>query len=34
MRTFELFGHGIGYTASPLIHRAAVAPHGVADRDD
>ncbi|MGM0385346.1 MAG: shikimate dehydrogenase family protein [Actinomycetota bacterium] len=32
MRTFELFGHGIGYTASPLIHRAAFAHLGVADR--
>jgi shikimate dehydrogenase len=34
MRTFELFGHGIGYTASPLIHRAAFAHLGVADRYD
>lgn len=34
MRTFELFGHAIGYTASPLIHRAALEHLGVADRYD
>ena len=34
MRTFELFGHGIGYTASPLIHHAALTHLGVADRYD
>ena len=34
MRTFELFGHNISYTASPVIHRAAFAHLGVADQYD
>lgn len=34
MRTFELFGHNIGYSASPAIHRAALRHLGLEDRYD
>lgn len=34
MRTFQLFGHNISYTASPAIHHAALRHLGLADRYD
>lgn len=34
MRTFELFGHDLSFTASPVIHRAALRHLGLQDRYD